>query len=364
MCKAKDEGPRCSHGGRVRMERADRYMEKITAKADAEMAKRGKLSPKTEAQLDNAQRRLRQAKIVFHATPAGWKKLEDERDIEVQRLSNMPKGKPGSKEASAIRKVEQKIRRLERQAEKGKKDREIMRRNKQILKPGEKRNIRNKMIAQGANMNERAQRSTDATAAMNKSLENDVPIELEEWTHEDVKGLATHWVEDDSRTGWQENPNIRQSKDLKGEKFAPSTSNMLRMNTPDGMVAEVRIDVHRVKKADGKYAVEVRRTSAATNLQSSPYDTVGGDLGSLISSKTGAMSRRVQSDYAEFKTEAEANAYAIKVQRSTSQKMADDLAVETRATLVKWAAKKGGQESLQKAKQEGHHLYSKGKAKA
>lgn len=358
MCKAKDEGPRCSHGGRVRKERAEKYQAKIDEKADREMAKGGKLSAKTEWQVDNARRRSRQAEVVFRATPAGVNALSDLRDIEVQRLSNMPDGKAGTKEGAAKRKVQQKINRLERGIEKGVKDREVMRRNKQILEPGEKKDIRNKMIAQGANTNERAQHSTDETAARNKSVENDKPLELKEWTHADVKELAAHWVEDDTRTGWVENPNIRPSKDLTGEKFAPSASNMLRMNTPDGMVSEVRVDTHCVKRPNGKFAVETRRTSAATNLQSSPYDTTGGEVGSLIASKTGAMSRRVQSDYAEFKTEKEAKAYATKVQRSSSQKMAVELALETRSTLVKWAAKSGGKESLQKAAQPGTHLYS------
>lgn len=358
MCKAKDEGPRCSHGGRVRKERAEKYQSKVDAKADSEMARNGKLSAKTEWQVDNARRRSRQAEVVYRATPAGVAALSDLRDIEVQRLSNMPDGKAGTKEGAAKRKVQQKINRLERGIEKGVKDREVMRRNKSLLEPGEKKNIRDKMIAQGANMNERAQRSTDATAARNRSVEDDKPLVLKEWTREDVKDLAGHWVEDDTRTGWTENPNIRPSKDLTGEKFAPSASNMLRMNMPDGMVAEVRVDTHCVKRPNGKFAVETRRTSASTNLQSSPYDTTGGEVGSLIASKTGAMSRRVQSDYVEFNTEAEAKAYTKKVQRSASQKMAEDLALETRSTLVKWAAKEGGKESLQKAKQPGQHLYS------
>lgn len=358
MCKAKDEGPRCSYGGRIRKQRADKYMEKVTAKADAEMAKGGKLSAKTKWQVDNARRRMRQADIVRNATPEGVRILTAEKDIEEQRFANLPDGAAGSKARALKSAVQRKINKFQKQIEKGVKDREIMRRNKQILEPGEKKNIRDKMIVQGAEMNVRAQRSTPQTAQAQKNIAADKALVLKEWTESDVKELASHWVEDDTRTGWKENPTARPSTTVKGDKFTPSRSNMLRMNTPDGQVAEVRVDVHSIKTADGKYLVEIRRTSASTNLQSSPYDTTGGELGDIISSKTGVMSRRVQADFQQFNSQAEADNYAKKAQKSISQKMAVDLAVETRASLVKWAAKSGGKENLMKATQPGTHLYS------
>lgn len=358
MCKAKDEGPRCSNGGRVRYDRAVRYQSKIQAKVDAEMERRGELSPHTQWQAENAERRMYQAAVVRNATPAGWGQLEAERDIEERRLVNIKKkgtapGTPGRTKRIAS---ERKLARLNNLIEKGKRDREIMRMNKAILEPGEKRDIRDKMMAQGAEINVRAQRATAKTAANQKDASKDKPLELKSWSREDVSELAPHWVEDRTRTGWTANPAPRSK--TKGERFAPTESNALRMNTPDGMVSEVRVDIHSVKTAGGKYVIEVRRASSATNLQSSPYDTTGGKLGSILGSGKGQMSRSVVVESKEFDSQASATAFAKKVKASQSQRMAADLAVESRDALVRWAAKGGGQESLMKQRQAGRHLYS------
>lgn len=358
MCKAKDEGPRCSNGGRIRYERADRYQAKVKAKADAEMARRGELSPHTQWQVENAERRMYQASVVRNATPAGWKQLEAERDIEERRLVNIKKKgtAPGTPGRTKRISCERKIARLNQLIEKGQRDREIMRKNKAILEPGEKKAIRDKMIAQGAEINSRAQRASAKTAAQQKDLSQDKPLELKSWTRDDVSDLAPHWVEDRTRTGWKANPAPRSK--TKGERFAPTESNALRMNTPDGMVSEVRVDVHSIKTAAGKYAIEVRRASSSTNLQSSPYDTTGGKLGSILGSGKGQMARSVVVETKEFNTQAEATSFAKKVKASQSQRMAVDLAVESREALVRWAAKGGGTEGLMKQRQAGRHLYS------
>lgn len=353
MCKAKDVGPRCSSNGRLRVDRAEKYTTRIEAKRDSEIAKNGKISANTARQLDNAERRMYQAKKVFYATPKGQEELQDKVNIEEHRLSNL---KPNSKEHKLTKR---KINKLNAQMNQGQTDRKIMYANGQILEPGEKRDGRNKMRYQGAEVNERAQKCSPETAAQQKDLSKDVPLDIKPWEREQVKDLAPHWVETGTRTGWEENKNARPSKEHAGAtKVIPTVSNSFRMNMPDGMVAEQRTDMHVLKNKSGGYTVEVRRTSAATNLQSSPIDTNGADLGTLIASKRGIMERRVKVVSETFKTEKEALAFATKQKRSLSQTAAVDLAVRTRQSYVNWASKGNGQEPLQKSGQPGTHLYS------
>lgn len=353
MCKAKDDGPRCSSNGRLRVTRAENYTARIEAKRDREIAKNGKISPKTARQLDNAERRMYQATKVFYATPKGQEDLQNRITIEEHRLNNL---KSGTKEH---RETKRKINKLNKQMKQGQIDREMMYKNRDILEPGEKKEVRNKLIAQGAPMNERAQKCSPETAAKQKDLSKDTPLTFQTYTHDQVKDLAPHWVETGTRTGWAENKNIRPSKENAGAtKVVPSISNSFRMNMPDGMVSEQRTDMHVLKNKNGGYTVEVRRTSAATNLQSSPIDTNGADLGEIIASKRGIMERRVVLVNEKFKTEKEALAFANKEKRSLSQKASADLAVRTRQAYVNWAAKGNGQEPLQKAGQPGTHLYS------
>lgn len=353
MCKAKDEGPRCSSNGRLRVTRAESYTARIEAKRDQEIAKNGKVSPKTSRQLDNAERRMYQATKVFNATPKGQEALRDKVTIEEHRLSNQ---KAGTKE---FRRTKREINNLNKQMTQGQTDREMMYKNRDILEDGEKKQAREKMMAQGALMNKRAQKCSPETAAEQKDLSKDVPMKLSPYTHEQVKDLAPHWVETGTRTGWAENKNARPSKDHAGAtKVIPTVSNSFRMNMPDGMVAEQRTDMHVLKNKGGGYTVEIRRTSAATNLQSSPIDTNGADLGEIIASKRGIMERRVNLDTQTFKTEKEALNFAQKKKRSLSQTATSDLAVRTRQAYVNWASKGNGQEPLQKASQPGTHLYS------
>lgn len=367
MCRAKDEGPRCSHGGRVRMNRAEKYMDRVMNKATSELERKQKRNPEatlsehTQWQVDNAKRRMRQAEVVRYATNDGVKELQGKIDVERERLSNMPDKTRVDK--SKRRGVQMRISRYENKIEQGNSDRYTMRANARILGPGEKRDIRNKMMSQGAEVNSRAQRALPSTALENKNSANDKPLALREWDADEVRPLASRWVEEGTRTGWQKNDsNIRPSTKLqKGTLLGQPSSNMFRMNTPDGQVGEVRIDVYQAKMPDGTYAVETRRTSAATNLQSSPYDTVGLKLGALIGSKTGVMSRREEMGFETFKTEKEANAYAKKAQRAMSQTMAVNMAVEMRSNLVKWAGLTAKNKKLQTATQPGSHLYSAAK---
>lgn len=353
MCKAKDLGPRCSSNGRLRVTRAEKYTARIEAKRDQEIAKNGKISPKTARQLDNAERRMYQATKVFNATPKGQEHLANKVTIEEHRLSN---SKKGTKE---FRRANREINNLNRQMKQGQIDREMMYKNRDILEPGEKKEARNKMRYQGAPINERAQKCSPETAAKQKDISKDVPMTLSPYTHEQVKDLASHWVETGTRTGWAENKNARPSKEQAGAtKVIPTVSNSFRMNMPDGMVSEQRTDMHVLKNKNGGYTVEVRRTSAATNLQSSPIDTNGADLGEIIASKRGIMERRANLETKTFKNEKEALAFAQKTKRSLSQTAAADLAVKTRQAYVKWASKGGGQEPLQKSAQPGTHLYS------
>lgn len=353
MCKAKDVGPRCSSNGRLRIERSNKNMARVLATRDRELATKGEVSEKTLKRLDNAERRAFQAEKVYRSTPKGQAELQDSINVEEQRLSNLKKG---TKEFNSTKR---KIGKLNRKLETGQKDREIAYANGRILEDGEKKLVRNKMQYQGAPINNRSQKASPQVVAEQKDASKDVPLELREWNREELKPLANHWVEEGTRTGWVDNKNARPSKELaKATKVQPTTSNMFRMNTPDGMVAEQRTDIHTLKGENGKFYVEVRRTSAATNLQSSPIDTNGAEVGEIISSKKGVMERRVELERHEFKSEKEAVAFTKKSRNRISQTAALDLAVTTRQSLVKWASKGNGQESLYKAPQPGQHLYS------
>lgn len=366
MCKAKDEGPRCSHGGRVRYERAEKYKNKIQEKADSELARRGELSTKTQWQVDNAERRMRQATVVRDATPAGWGAKEGEIEIHAQIVENLkPMVESGHRAARLeVARHTRKINQLNKQAEKGRSDRATMRANKRILETledgrSEKKALRDKMIAQGAQINERAQKALPETAANNKNLDNDKPLTLREWSKSELRdnGLARSWVEDGTDSGWEKN-NVSRPL-AKGTRVGDSVTKRVRMNTPDGMVAEAKLDVHTVKTPEGKFTVEARLTSASTNLQSSPYDTTGGELGDLISSRKGLMARGKVVSSETFDTQAAAEKAAKRVQRAKSQTLAVDLAYQTRETLRTWAAKGHGEAPLMRENQKGAHLYSK-----
>lgn len=366
MCRAKDEGPRCSYGGRIRIERAQRNLDRVQRQVAREKEARTpdengeyKLSARLQKQADNANRRMRQARVVWYATNAGVAQLNDKIEQEQVRLENIDRSLPARKQRTQENSANRNIASFRRQIEQGNADRATMRANKKLLEGDEKRQIRDKMIAQGAEINERAQRATPETAASRVNADKDQPLELKEWTRDDVKDLAKNWVEDGTRTGWKENPHVRPSKNLAGGKpFAPATSSMLRMNTPDGSVGEVRVDIHQIKGNDGKYHVEVRKTSAATNLQSSPYDTVGLELGSIISSKTGAMSKNKTLVTKSFKSKAEAEKFVKQQRNSISQTLAVDTALEMRNSTRAWALKTASQKKLQTTKQAGAHLYS------
>ena len=371
MCRAKDEGPRCSYGGRIRIEKAERrsavIAERVAAyKESHEPDENGeyKLPKRLQRNKDIADARIRQAQIVWHATNAGVAQLEDKISQEEIRRQNIDPNLPERKRTSLNKGVDRKIASFRNQIDKGNADRQTMRANKALL-GSDKRLIREKMMAQGAPINSRSQKAGPDSIAHQKNAKADKALELKSWTKEDVKDLAQHWVEDDTRTGWKPaNPNVRVNKNHKAlagkkvEVLGTPQSSYLRMNTPDGTVGEVRVDMYTLKTDDGKYHVQTRNTTHGTNLQSSPYDTVGLEHGSLIGSKTGAVEREAQIEVQTFDTKEEAERYAKKARNSISQKLAVDTAIKLRDATVRWAAQTGKQKKLQTVHYAGEHLYT------
>lgn len=365
MCKAKDEGPRCSYGGRVRITRAEKYENRINAKAEREMATKGKLSARTEAQMRNVLRRNVAAKNVYYATPEGWRNLEADKDVMEQKLSNMPEGTV--KEKSAKNGVSRKIAMLRNSIEKGQARRKAQTAARYFNRAdrgavSEKKELRDKARAQGANINERAQKAyqPEIDAAMN--ADKDYAVSLQSWDRSDVEKQVPHWVKE--RSGWQANDNTRPPKGGEGEVVVPSKSNLISMVTPDGSYAEARYDVHVRKNDKGKFVVSQRYIAAsdwrdAGIIDEPPADTPQQHVGHLLATKKGRVSRRDKVEVKEFKSKAEAVKFSEKAQRRISQASATNLAMDSREALISRAAKSHGAEAIAKVgRHDGRHLYS------
>lgn len=373
MCRAKAEGPRCSYGGEVRVNRAEKYEAKINQKAAQEMASKGKLSSHTEWQLRNVTRRNIAARNVYYATPRGQNSLRDEIAIEEQRIASNPlKTSKDKAEANASKRN---IKNLSATLDRGIRNRKMMYRCEKLA-GAEKRQIREKSMAQGGNTNVRAQKAYKNEVDAIKNLDEDTALSLQEWKEEDIKEDASLWTKE--RTGWEANDKtkppanvevtnakgVKTKVDTSGEAVVPSRSNIITMATPDGSYAEARYDIHVRKNKKGQYVVSQRYIAASDwrdigPMDEPPADTVEQKAGHLLASKKGRVSRRDKVSAEVFTSKAKAIEFATKAKRSISQKASVNLALDSRTALINRARKAHGAEPLTKVgRQGGRHLYS------
>lgn len=360
MCRAKGEGPRCSNGGDIRINRANKYSEKINKKVEAELERNdGKLSKRTEWQQRNAERRMIAAKNVSYATPRGVQRLQDKKDIEEQRISNLPENTP--QEKAEKRACGREIKRLDATMERGVANRKMMYHNMRLV-GDEKRETREKAMAQGSNTNHQAQKATPEQVDQAMKNNPDHALSLRSWDRDDVKDVAHLWTKE--RTGWSANENTRPPKGGEGDVVVPSRSNSISMMTADGSYAEARYDIHVRKNKKGKFVVSQRYIGATDWRDGGPMDEPPADtpeqrVGHLLASKKGRINRRDDTSINEFKSQKEATAFATKAQRSISQKASTRLALDSREAFVNRAAKPHGNDKLTKiGRQGGRHLYS------
>lgn len=330
MCR-KRPGPRCSHSGRIRLDRSENHLAKTQAKYDSEKAA-GKVSARTQKQLDNGRRRHDAALRVYEATPKGHESIQSTIDQLSHKVTVLPEGEKGSAERRLFNKTKRDLAASQRRLEEG-----IGSRKNQYLDyhmVGEERKLTRRYVqAQGGGVNKRAQPSAQSDMDEVLAKERGTALNIQQWPDEVYEARANTWVEKGTKTGWEANPNIRPPKGGEGERVAVPTSKAVRLNTPDGQIVEARHDVHVNKNTKGEYVVSERLTVASSWEDASPIDVTTQEVGHIIASKRG-FNRKAQDDVQTFKTEKEATAYAAKVRNSVNQTLVKDSAKLGREAFI------------------------------
>ena len=340
MCRARP-GPRCSNGGEIRFNRAIKHLKAMMTAHEAEASLNdGRVAPERQRITDNAVRRLKAAERVFFATPRGQKSLEDNENTLSYMLQNMDRGTRFSRARREYNSVERQLKQARQTRLEGIQSRKDQYADLHLVKgdvhpgfaqSGERRQARDEARARGAKISRLAQPMTqsdmDAALAANPSG----ALDIKEWP-DDVYDRAKNWVEKGTNTGWEENT-ITRPKPEYGERVAPSVSRLVRLNTPDGQVVEGRADIHVTKNSDGKYVGSERLTVASSWEDASPIDVTAQDIGHILSARRG-VNRRAGDKATEFRSLAEADAYAKRTRNGLNQRFIKEVARQGREAFV------------------------------
>lgn len=291
MCRARP-GPRCSHGGRIRIARARRWYNTIYERYQRQLAE-GRLTARTRRQFSRASLRLNAAQAVYWATPEGQNELREKIERDTEALyARFPSDPPEEGTSAHMRytRMVNVIERSRKRLEEG-----ITRRAESYkdlaLVRAERTELRRQATARGGRISKNAQPlSVENAARIREGMER-AGLPLREWTSEDV-ARAGSWVERGADPGFVANSSVRpfvSARDEDGVMVrAGSTaevaeSRLLRMNMPDGTLVESRTDMFVSQNADGKYVVGAKIRTASSWEDVSPIDEAKQDLGHLIS---------------------------------------------------------------------------------
>jgi len=330
MCR-KRPGPRCSHSGRIRLDRGEKHLKRTQEKYDNEKAL-GKVSARTQKQLDNSRRRHDAALRVWEATPKGHESIQENIDRLQHKLTTLNEGEKGSAERREFNKTKRDLASAQKRLTDG-----IQSRRNQYLDyhmVGEERKLTRRYVqAQGGGVNKRAQPSAQSDMDEVLAKERGTALNIQQWPDEVYEARANTWVEKGTKTGWEENINVRPPKGGEGERVVAPTSKAVRLNTPDGQIVEGRSDVHVTKNSKGEYVVSERLTVASSWEDASPIDVTTQEVGHIIASKRG-FNRKAQDEISVFKSQKEALAHADKIRRSVNQTLVKDAAKLGREAFV------------------------------
>lgn len=332
MCR-KRPGPRCSHSGNIRLERAVKNLDESQARYDMEK-KQGKVSPRTQKRLNNARRRHDAAQKVWHATPKGQESIQVEIDKLEHKiaLAKEPVGPAGSAAVRELNRDKRTLASQKKQLTEGIESRKNQYSDYHMV--GEERKLTRRYVqAQGGGVNKRAQPSAQSDMDEVLAKERGTALNIQQWPDEVFEERSNTWVEKGSKTSWENNINVRPPKGAEGEKVADPASKSVRLNTPDGQIVEGRSDIHITKNKKGEYVVSERLTVASTWEDASPIDVTTQEVGHVIASKRG-INRNIQAQITKFKTKEEATKHAEKMKRSVNQTMVKDVAKLGREAFV------------------------------
>lgn len=322
MCRPRT-GPRCSHSGRIRRDRANKHLDEIQQRHDHEKAN-GNVSARTDKQLRNARRRKDAALRVWEATPKGHEEIQSNIDQLEHKLTVIPEGKPGTPARREFNKTNRDLNNAKKRLAEGVKSRKDQYAGYHMTET-ERRALRQYAMAQGASINKRAQPSNQAHMDEALAANKAEALELRQWSDDFYDDHANSWVEKGTKTSWTANNRVQPPKEAKGTRVTPSTSKAVRLNLPDGQVVEGRADVHVTKNTKGQYLVSERLTVASSWEDAAPIDVTTQDVGHIIASKRG-VNRKASTEVATFSSEAEAVSHAEKLRRRTNQSLVKDTA--------------------------------------
>ena len=352
MCRARP-GPRCSHGGELRFNRAIKHLKAMLTAHEAEGSLNdGKVAPERQRITDNAMRRLKAAEKVFFATPRGQKSLEENENTLTYMLSNMERGTRFSRARREYNSVERQLKQARQTRLDGVQSRKDQYADLHLVKgdvhpgfaqSGERRQARDEVRARGGAISRLAQPMSQSDMDATLAADPAGALEVKEWP-EETYDRAKNWVEKGTNTGWGENALVRPKPEY-GDRVAPSVSRLVRLNTPDGQVVEGRADIHVTKNSDGKFVVSERLVVASSWEDASPIDVTTQDIGHIITARVG-VNRRAGDKATEFRTQAEAESYARRTRNGLNQRFVKDVARQGREAFVGRAHR--AHEALQK----------------
>lgn len=349
MCRARS-GPRCSSEGKKRYDRALNHFERINTLYEKEKAEhpKGKVSKRRALQMENARRRLDAAKRVYYATNAGQKDLHNQKRVLEASLDFIPESDDRTTTEYRDRvKVNAKIKALEDARLEGVKRRSLSWEDYHLCSH-ERTSIRNESRERGGMMAPNAHPMSKANIIV-PAEGRESGLSLPSWDKSHVKN-ARSWVEAGANPGFKERATVRPPKkvgnvEVGTERVLPSVSRPIRVNTPDGQVAEARIDVHCTKNDAGKYVVSTRYTVASTWEDSAPIDVTSQSLGHILTGDTG-VSKRYSITAESFDSKEAAEKAFRATKKRVNREAPGKVAIMARESLVS-RLNKGGDVPLQ-----------------
>lgn len=297
MCRPRP-GPRCSSTATRRIDAARKHLEAMYISYNAELESKGKVSSERTRYLENAECRLQAAETVFFATPKGQSELVDKIAILEHQLAVHPPGELGDKDWVKAQLWRSQLAQTREQAEQGVRDRENAYRDLKLVatdpKPAYAQNSAvQEDYRQAKSRGDRTSRlEQPMTQEAMDAMWRDDPATAEAlvmWSDEEF-ARADSWVEQGASVPWSKNKKIDKPEAAEGKIVEVPETTTLRVNLPDGQIAEGKADSFLTHDGE-EYLVTEQMEVASTWEDASPRDHTNRDLGYVLS-KAKNVSRR------------------------------------------------------------------------
>lgn len=308
MCRARP-GPRCSYDARKRQAKAEHNfailedMRRTAESGGRQLTKRRRL------RYELAVRRLEASQRVFWSTPEGQRSLEEQigsaKEVLTNEFNNRRPRRSNPRHSEYLE-LQSVVERNGIAKEEALTHRQNSLRDMQLVRPEERRSLRQQATARGGKIGSNAHPISEVSAQRMRDMGEveSSRLSLREWNADDV-ARASSWVEHGGDPGFVENPRLRPVKSVRdndgqmidvGSKIEDYTpqSRLIRLNTPDGQVVEGRHDVHLTKNDAGDYVVTIKSTVGSSWEDASPIDVTRQQVGHIISDTTLATTKSKQ----------------------------------------------------------------------